>query len=203
LGALPEIEVAVKLAVIAVVLAWLSAARASAGSLTIQPANFTAAPGGAFSLDINAVDVVDLYAFQFDIGFSSGLLSAASITEGDFLSLSGATLFIPGTIDNAAGEVNFTANTLLGNIPGVSGSGTLATINFNAISAGISPITLSNLTLLNSSLTPVGADLVGGSVTIEAAAVPEPAYHFLLAALFVAGSQVLRPFRPKLKRTLK
>jgi hypothetical protein len=193
--------VAVKLATSAFVLAWLIVPRVGAASFSIQPAAIAVASGGTFSLDINAVDIVDLYAFQFDINFTSGLLSATGITEGDFLAGGGATFFIPGAIDNAAGTATFTANTLLGNIPGVNGSGKLATINFNALSPGISPITLSGLTLLNSSLTTINADAIDGSVTVEA--VPEPAYHVLVAALLIAGSQLFRPFRPARKQQLK
>jgi hypothetical protein len=196
-----RIEVAVKLATSAFVLAWLIVPRVGAASFSIQPAAIAVASGGTFSLDINAVDIVDLYAFQFDINFTSGLLSATGITEGDFLAGGGATFFIPGAIDNAAGTATFTANTLLGNIPGVNGSGKLATINFNALSPGISPITLSGLTLLNSSLTTINADAIDGSVTVEA--VPEPAYHVLVAALLIAGSQLFRPFRPARKQQLK
>ena len=193
-----------KLATSALVLAWLTVSRVGAASFSIQPADIAAAPGGTFSLDIDAVDVVDLYAFQFDINFTSGLLSATSITEGDFLAAGGATFFVPGTIDNAAGRATFIANTLLGNIPGVNGGGKLATINFSALSPGTSPITFSNLALLNSSLTTINADPIDGSVTVDASAVPEPAYHVLVAAaLLIAGSRFFRPFRPARKQQLK
>jgi Cohesin domain len=177
----------VKLATVFVL--WsLAVMRVGAATISVQPTDLAVAPGQTFSLNVDALDVVDLYAFQFDINFTSGLLLATGVTEGGFLPGGGSTFFIPGTVDNSAGTILFSASTLIGDIPGVNGTGTLATIDFTGFSSGISPITLSNATLLNSTLLPISADQTGGSVTI----VPEPAYYAFFGALMFVGSLMFR-----------
>ena len=101
-----------------------------------------------FSLDIAVTGVSDLYAFQFDLGFDPTILAVTSETKGSFLPSGGATVFIPGTIDNVGGAVSNTADTLLTAIAGVSGSGTLAVIDFQVLGPGTSAINLFNAQLL-------------------------------------------------------
>ena len=95
-------------------------------SLSPNPASVIL--GTAFTLDVSVTGVSDLYAFQFDLGFDPSVLAATGISEGAFLGTGGATFFIPGGIDNGAGSISSTANTLLTAIGGVSGGGVLARI---------------------------------------------------------------------------
>src|SRR5579872_4655605 len=101
--------------------------------LSIQPASTSTSPGSTFAVSVDISNVTDLYAFQFDIGFNPATLAGVSVTEGSFLPGGGSTFFIPGFIDNTGGTIAFSADTLIGPIPGVSGSGTLATIDFTAV----------------------------------------------------------------------
>src|SRR5438874_12162466 len=82
--------------------------------LSLQPSAISVTSGSKFSLDLNIADVTALFAIQFDLGFAPGVLSATSITEGLFLPAGGTTFFIPGTIDNVAGAITATADTLIG-----------------------------------------------------------------------------------------
>ncbi len=163
-------------------MAVLSRLSAIAGTISIQPSNLTVPLGQNVSLNVNALSVTDVYALQFDLTFNPGLLSATGITEGSFLTAGGATSFVPGSIDNIGGTVSFTADTLVGAMPGVNGNGTLATLQFKALSAGTSPITISNVILLNSGLSIVTAATANGAVTIQGptTGVPEPGTWFLL-----------------------
>lgn len=158
-----------------------SAAICSAGSfISVQPSSQTVNGGKNFSLDVN-VDITDLYAFQFDLSFNPAVLSAISITEGWFLT-SGSTYFIPGDIDNTLGTIAFTVDTLVGATSGVTGSGTLASINFTALGPGASPVGLSNIGLLDSSLNDIVAGSTDGTVNVipGSVSVPEPASLLLL-----------------------
>lgn len=172
----------------------------SAATISIQPTSTIVSPSGTFALNITAVDVSDLYAFQFDLGFTPGLLSAISIVDGSLLSSGGSTFFLPGTIDNADGTISFTADALISAVPGVTGSGTLAMVTFQALSAGLSPITISNLLLLDSSLSTITANSVNGSVTVQGStsAAPEPAtcmfFSLAAAAFAVFLTRGLRPY---------
>ncbi len=145
--------------------------------LSIEPGASTATPGASFSVNIDLAGVTDLYAYQFDLVFDPAIVSALSITEGSFLPGGGETFFIPGTIDNTAGTLTFTADTLLSAVSGASGSGTLATVNFLAVAPGSSSITLSNVMLLDSNLIDISATTANGNATI----IPEPAAALLLA----------------------
>jgi adhesin HecA-like repeat protein len=126
---------------------------------------------------------VDLYAFEFELGFADPLiLSATGVTEGPFLPSGGTTVFVAGTIDNSQGTVSPTGDTLIGLIPGVSGTGTLATITFDALTIGSTNITLFDVALLDSSLTPIDSNTVfRGRVEIRVDIVPEPATGVLVA----------------------
>jgi adhesin HecA-like repeat protein len=144
--------------------------------LSIVPATQTVAAGSSVTLDVNISDVTDLFAFQFDLSFAPSVLSANSIAEGPFLPSGGTTFFLPGTIDNTNGTISATADSLIGAISGVSGSGSLAEFTFTAIAAGTTSIDLSNVTLLDSSFDLIDASLQSGTVVVTAntGVTPEP-----------------------------
>ena len=121
--------------------------------------------GSSFDALINIGSVSDLYAYQFDVNFNPGVILATGMSEGPFLATGGSTIFIPGSIDNVAGTITFTANSLVGAVPGVNGAGTLVTINFQALAKGSSPIDLSNVMLLDSSFATIAATSVGSTVS--------------------------------------
>ncbi len=166
----------------------------SVALVSLNPSSPSINAGASLTLDVDVSNVTDLYAFQFDLSFAPGVLSAVSITEGSFLPLDGPTFFIPGTIYNPSGSVAFTADTLLGPGSGASGTGTLAVLTLSALSPGSSGIDLSNVLLLNSNLNPINFDLQDGSVQVSPAVItPEPnSLPFLFA-----GAGILIFFRRK------
>jgi adhesin HecA-like repeat protein len=116
-------------------------------------------------------NVTDLSAFQFDIAFNclvaggnstscapgAGILNAISVTEGPFLPNGGAnsTFFEAGTIDNTAGTISSIGDV---GLTGVTGSGYLVNITFQALQAGTTSITIlanSDLQLYDSNFTPI------------------------------------------------
>jgi len=163
----------------ALVLGAMSAPVAAADpvvSFTTSPT--PAVKGTPLGLDVLITGVVDLYAFQFTLSFNPTVLQAGGVGEGPFLATGGTTFFNAGTIDNTAGTITFTAASLLGALPGVNGGGVLTHFDFSVPSVGTSPITFSNVLLLNSQLVEIAAVVNNGVVT----AVPEPAPFLLLAA---------------------
>jgi general secretion pathway protein D len=146
--------------------------------VSIDPNSQTVSPGSTVVVDVDITRVSNLYGFQFNLEFNPAVLAAGTSTEGTFLPSGGATFFIPGTNDNVGGSVTATADTLLTAISGVSGTGSLALLDFKAIGAGTSALTLSNLILLDSSLNPISSTVSDASVTVSA--VPLPAAAWLL-----------------------
>lgn len=153
--------------------------------LSIAPASPTVSAGNSISLDVSIANVTDLFAFQFDLSFAPGTVSAASIAEGAFLPGGGTTAFIPGTIDNVGGTVAATADTLIGPGPGVNGGGILAILTLTGLTAGTSSIDFSNVFLLDSNLNSIDASTLSGSVTVTPSTVPTPEPNSLV--LLIAG----------------
>ena len=149
-------------------------------SLNVSPS--PAAEGNTVLVNVNISGAVDIYAYQFSLLFNPAVLQATTSTEGSFLPAGGSTFYVPGTVNNTLGTVNFTIGTLLGTLPGVSGSGTLATLSFNAAALGTSTLGLRDVLLLDSELLEVAPTFTGGAVTV----VPEPS-TWLMFGLGLAG----------------
>lgn len=159
--------------------------------LSISPSATTVNVGDTFSVDINISDVTDLYGWGFDLNFDDARLDPdGQVTEGTFLSGGGATSFFPGFypgITLTSGSIEFVLDFLIGAVPGVSGSGTLATMSFLAQAPGTPAFFLTNW-LLQDSADPGNiidpTDVLGASVTINpvTAEVPEPATLLLLGS---------------------
>jgi hypothetical protein len=162
----------------------LAAATASAATIGVQPSAVATPPGQLANLAIHVDSVSDLYAWNFDLTFDPSILEAISVTEGGFLDSGGSTFFIPGDIDNVGGDISFNADTLEGAVPGVTGSGDLAEVQFLAIAPGTSAIDLANLSLVDSQLNFIDADIADGAVTVT----PEPAGWCLSFACLALAS---------------
>lgn len=173
------------------------AAPASALPIVSATAPAQVATGGLFSVDIglgltdpgSADDVADLFAYQLGITFDPTILAATTVTEGSFLSSAGSTLFVfdPSFIDNTAGTISFIGATLAGFVPGATGAGPLFTVQFMALAAGISPISIAldpanGDGLFDSFLAPIEVGAIqNSSVSVgDQAQVPEPGTWLLL-----------------------
>jgi hypothetical protein len=143
-------------------------------------------------------NVSDLDAFQFDLAFNcivptasptgcqpgASVLEAISVSEGSFLSKGGsnATFFEPGTINNAVGEIS-----LIGDVgaSGVTGSGDLVDVTFQALSTGTTDIAIlgnGDLQFFDSNFNPI---VVDDSVTTSPGAETFPTNQSLSAAVVV------------------
>jgi general secretion pathway protein D len=141
--------------------------------------------GETLLVPISVDQGADLYAFQFDLAFDPSILRLESIQEGSLLPSAGPTFFSPGTIDNTSGTAALNADSLVGPIPGASSGGDLADFRFLGIGPGTSPLTLSNVVLLDSALNDISFTTSDGSVVVTPATVPEPGVLWLtMLAIF-------------------
>ena len=157
----------------------------SAGSATV-------AVGDTFTVPVSITAGAGLSSYQFDLSFNALVLQVIGITESAFFAQGDSTVFIPGVIDNTRGQLLGLSDALLFQLP-VNGSGILANIEFTAISAGTSALTLSNafLNLFNSGFTVTNGAVCVTSPTAPACGpgggqVPEPGTTALLAIGFAA-----------------
>ena len=164
----------------------------SMGAVTIQisPLTTSVTVSDSVTVDVIVNDVIDLFSFQADVSFDPGVLQASAVTEGTFLPTGGSTFFVPGVIDNVLGSISFTADSLIGAIAGVDGTGTLFSLDFEALAAGSTQLSISNIILLDSSFGVIDAAPVGGSVI--ASDVPEPGSVACLILGLSASAVLLR-----------
>jgi hypothetical protein len=96
------------------------------------------------SVDVVVDNVVNLGAYQFTLSFNPGVVAFLSIQNGPFLGSSNRTVLC-NTPSVGASTVSFGCVTLGSTPPGPAGSGTLATVQFEASANGSSPFHLSNV----------------------------------------------------------
>lgn len=157
----------------------------------------TVSVGDVFSVPVSIANASGLTSFQFDLSFDHSLLKALSFTDSgtDFATAAtsggGALIGITGFIDNGSGLLSGVADSMFTFGSGLTPSGSLVDITFEALAVGVSPLTLSNAFLTDGGvpLSSASGDfsLSDGTVTIVArAALPEPSSLWLLVAAFGA-----------------
>jgi hypothetical protein len=139
-----------------------SLAQASFATVDVSPPSITATVGQEFSVDINISNVSDLYGWEFKLGWDPSLLSLVGVDEGPFLKSGGDTFFT--YFLNTTEEHIVVDCTLEGMIPGVNGTGTLATVTLNPTNVGKCPLNLYDVTLLDSNIPAqqISCSVVGG-----------------------------------------
>jgi hypothetical protein len=126
---------------------WLAPSQASATAITVDSA--TVNVSDIFNINLNIVNAVSLTSWQFDLDYDHTILQANVVTEGAFLSSSGAnqTVFTPGVIDHATGYISLVSSLFSDFSSPPSGSGVLASIQFTALTPGLSPLLAQNVFL--------------------------------------------------------
>jgi hypothetical protein len=140
-------------------------------TMAIDPPTLTREINQPFQVDINIDDVIDLYGWEFKLGWDATLLEALNITEGGFLKSQNDTLFVIN-INNTEGYLRVVC-TLISNIPGVNGAGTLATVEFNPQSYGESSLNLYDTKLVDSHEQSISHTANDGHVSIQTANSPQ------------------------------
>ena len=158
--------------------------------VSVQPSTQEVVYGQSVSLYISVTDAVDLYTWGINEGFDPAVVGATAQQEGPFLKSGGSTAFIPGPINNVIGSVGLYAATLLGESSVVTGSGVLLTVEFDELEIGATPITVFDISLIDSAISRIqNFELANASVMIKRASeVSAPATLGLIAlGLFGIG----------------
>jgi len=139
-------------------------------TVSIDPPSIIGPPPNiteTFDVNITISNVVDLYSWQAGLVFNPNVLEALSFIEGPFLKQGSTTIFVDGTIDNMAGVITYYACSISGNVPGVTGNGTLGTITFKVKYYGNSTLRLADVILLDSTSIETPRSLVDGEVHLK------------------------------------
>ena len=129
-------------------------------TITVNPSGVQKVVGADFTLTLDVSNVRDLYGWQSRLGFNQGILDITSVSEGSFLKSGGSTYFNYG-VNDTAGYVLVDCS-LLGDISGVNGSGTLASIQFHVKSAGSCDLSLYDTSLIDHSEQTIAHTVTGG-----------------------------------------
>jgi hypothetical protein len=176
----------------------------SAAANPILSANLTTTTvnvGDTLTVDIDIANAVDLFSYNFDLVFDPTFLLFSGIVQGTFFPPPPPgedSAFFPGLPDSVLlGRVEFIADSVVGDNPGVSGAGTLAIASFKALMAGTTSITFANLLFADPDFNEIalGADPIkSGEVQVDGVAtVPEEPSTMILvvAALALAACRSL------------
>jgi len=128
----------------------------------INPPVTNATISGRFNVTLEITNVTDLYIWTADIQWNPTIMNLTGFWEGPFLKQGGQTMFLWAEVNYTGGYIKQLTCTLLGNVPGVNGSGVLATLEFEGLAEGSSLINVSNVGLMNSSGEDIQALVVGG-----------------------------------------
>ena len=154
--------------------------------------------GDTLSANVTIANVIDLYAWQFYLYYQSSVLNATSVVEGNFLKATGVdTVYITREFTdnyNATYGRMFVECTRWGNVKGVDGSGTLATVTFKAVGAGPSVLHLDTVKLIDSA-SPFGNLIPFTLVDNEVTVVPEFPSLVILPLFMIATLVSLVAFR--------
>ncbi|MEX0786025.1 MAG: cohesin domain-containing protein, partial [Dehalococcoidia bacterium] len=132
-------------------------------NVSIEPASQTTG-GPTASVDIEVQNATDLAAYTFTLTYDNTILSFVGVSNGGFLGSTGRTVDCPAPSQTAT---SFTFScTTTGGQAGPNGSGVLATVTFGTVANGVSPLTLTSVTLTDTASSPASPTTGGGSITV-------------------------------------
>ena len=123
-----------------------------------------------FPINITISNVTDLYGWEVKICYLKNIIRCINVTEGPFLRSSNETFWVPPVINNEYNETHgmvHLACTLIRKVPGVSGSGTLATLVFHAVGSGNTTLHLFDTKLADSHTSSIPHETSDGSVEVS------------------------------------
>ena len=122
--------------------------------------------GGKFTVSVSIENAVDAGGANFALSFNPKILKLVAVQDGGFLSQGGKTSSLSPKLDNDSGTATVSVARPAGP-PGVSGSGVLASLQFEAVGPGIASITFSQASVADASQTPLPTSSSGTQVTVK------------------------------------
>jgi len=118
------------------------------------------------TLSVRMVEVQNVYGAAFEISYPQNLVRFSNFSQGGFLSGDGAPVSIQ-VAENPVGNLIIGA-TRLGNVGGISGTGDLLLLNFNAVAPGSGRMNFRNASLRDPANNVIpGVQFIGGNVQVS------------------------------------
>lgn len=115
-----------------------------AADVNISPNNPSINVGSSTTITINVNNITNLFGAAFDLVFDPNVLSFVSASKGTFLGTDSETTLLTAVNPSNTLIVGYSRLASIGVATGVSGSGALMTLTFNALSAGVSNLIFQN-----------------------------------------------------------
>lgn len=115
-------------------------------TIKVDPPLTSKAPNETFSVDIAVSDIasdMSLFVWQFNLTFNPAVLQAVDVEEGPFLKQAGKTTKAGTILNNSTGWVLSGWALMPYPEQGASGSGVIATVTFEVVAEGKSPLVFS------------------------------------------------------------
>jgi parallel beta-helix repeat protein len=103
-------------------------------TVSISPATREVNVGERFNVTVNVANVIGFHDLQFRLAWNTTVLRISDAFEGEFLKTGGQTFFLEEPFQEEG--YMYVGCTLLGNLTGVSGNGTFASLEFLALAPG-------------------------------------------------------------------
>jgi general secretion pathway protein D len=139
---------------------------AAAVRLSLRPPSVVTQPGATFSVQLEIENVQALFSAPFRVKFDPQLLRLNEIQAGNLLSGDGKQIVFTRNILNDTGDAVVNLNRMPG-AGGISGSGPLAVLVFQAIGRGAASVSFPGLTLRDYRLETIPVEAPQLTVTIK------------------------------------
>jgi hypothetical protein len=144
-------------------------------TIYVDPANSKQLANKPFILNVTISNVVDLYGFEFKLGYNTTLLDIMKVDIKPFLK---EPTFLVKNETNEGEGWYWLGVSSLASPPGINGSGTLVSITFVGSQEGTSVIDLYDTRLVDSTAQPMSHDVLDGSVTVTSVVIlVDPSHH--------------------------
>ncbi len=134
--------------------------------LKFDRANVTGAPEERIILNVLAENVTDLFAVPFRISYDPKVLHLTDARKGGLLSIDSQDLIFSKNIQDDSGEASINLSRFPG-AGGVSGSGVVLTLEFQAGGAGRAIVRITNVAARNAKLESIPLEGTQAEVTIK------------------------------------
>lgn len=142
----------------------VAAAPAQPLKVLIRPSSDAPMLNALVTVNVNVENAKDLFAAPMRLGFDPKVLKLIEIRRGPFMAGDGAGVtFDPTRLeDGAIIGLNRTAGA-----GGMSGTGTLVTLLFQAVGRGTTQVSFTELTLRDAKLADIGAEATPATITVK------------------------------------
>ena len=154
-------------------------AQAAAAELSFNPPTPTVGVGTQFDMQVRITGVSDLATVDMRIDFDPSVLQVidADISSPGTVEIAPGTIFpadapMLNQVDNVAGRINYS---IFGTSSGpFSGDGLVATITFSATLIGTTPVTFTDMVIMDSTYAEIPQTTTDGLVTVTASVTATP-----------------------------